>query len=107
MPTPVRTERLGQHPAGTLADQLVDQGRSAAVSGSSAAAAPGTTVSTGSYLPDRRWRAGLANTGTDRFDISPSEAVANNGLKERKPDVNHGRECVAVQAARLTRWRCR
>jgi hypothetical protein len=49
-------QRLGQHPAGALADELVDQHHPI---GTAASAAPGTTVSTG-RIPDRRWRADLA-----------------------------------------------
>ena len=50
---------FGEHPPGALADELVDQGRTAraGVIGASGSRNYGEH---GSYLPDRRWRAGLA-----------------------------------------------
>jgi hypothetical protein len=49
---------IGQHPTGTIADNLIDQqrGRSTVT----AAGLVGHDGEHGSYLPDRRWRAGLA-----------------------------------------------
>jgi hypothetical protein len=58
-------QRLGQHPPGTVADDLVDQRhrrRSAAAARVVIAAVGllGNYSEHGSYLPDRRWRADLA-----------------------------------------------
>jgi len=57
-------QRLGQHPPGALADDLIDQRRRPVTRrGSVVIAAVGLVRDYGehgSYLPDRRWCAGLA-----------------------------------------------
>ena len=52
---------LGQHPAGALADQLVNQGRTTAVpAGFFSVGGSRNYGEHGSYPSDRRWRADLA-----------------------------------------------
>jgi hypothetical protein len=53
-------QRFGQHPAGALADQLVDQGRATVRAGIIGVGGSRNYGEHGSYLPDRRWRADLA-----------------------------------------------
>jgi hypothetical protein len=57
----LRLQRLGEHLAGTLADQLINQRyrtiRARVISATSSAR---NYRKHGSYLPDRRWRADLA-----------------------------------------------
>jgi hypothetical protein len=58
-------QRLGQHPPGTLAHDLVDHRRRAGGRSRHPRLVPvvgvlGDYGEHGSYLPDRRWRAGLA-----------------------------------------------
>jgi len=51
---------LGEHPAGALADDLVDQRRAVGAAGVISVGRSRNYGEHGSYLPDRRWRAGLA-----------------------------------------------
>ncbi len=53
-------QRLGQHPPGTLPHDLIDQRRRRILPALVAEPSPGTTVSIGLYLPDRRCSADLA-----------------------------------------------
>ena len=53
-------QRLGQHPPGTLADDLVDQRRRPRAAGVIGVGGSRNYGEHGSYLPDRRWRADLA-----------------------------------------------
>jgi hypothetical protein len=51
---------FGQHPAGALTDEFVDQHRTTGSAGAIGAGSSRNYGEHGSYLPDRRWRAGLA-----------------------------------------------
>jgi hypothetical protein len=51
---------LGEHPAGALADDLVDQRRAVGAAGVISVGRSRNYGEHGSYLPDRRWRADLA-----------------------------------------------
>jgi hypothetical protein len=51
---------LGQHPAGALADEFVDQHRPIGTTGVNRVGGSRSYGEHGSYLPDRRWRADLA-----------------------------------------------
>ena len=53
-------QRLGQHPPGTLADDLVDQRHPVGAAGVIGVGGSRNYGEHGSYLPDRRWRADLA-----------------------------------------------
>ena len=53
-------QRLGQHPAGALADEFVDQHRPVGTAGVIGVGSSRNYGEHGSYLPDRRWRADLA-----------------------------------------------
>jgi hypothetical protein len=53
-------QRLGQHPAGALADEFVDQHRRVGAVGVIGVGSSRNYGEHGSYLPDRRWRADLA-----------------------------------------------
>ena len=53
-------QRLGQHPPGALADDLVDQRRRRAAARVIGVSGSRNYGEHGSYLPDRRWRADLA-----------------------------------------------
>ena len=53
-------QRFGQHPARTLADDLIDQRAATGAAGIIGVGSSRNYGEHGSYLPDRRWRAGLA-----------------------------------------------
>ena len=53
-------QRFGQHPPGTLADDLIDQRRRRRPAGAIGAVGSRNYGEHGSYLPDRRCSAGLA-----------------------------------------------
>jgi hypothetical protein len=53
-------QRLGQHPPGTLTNQLVDQRGAAVSAGVISLGSSRNYGEHGSYPSDRRWRAGLA-----------------------------------------------
>ena len=53
-------QRFGQHPTGTLANQLVDQRATIAAAGIIGVGSSRNYGEHGSYLPDRRWSADLA-----------------------------------------------
>jgi hypothetical protein len=53
-------QRFGQHPAGALADDLVDQRHPVRAAGVIGVGSSRNYGDHGSYLPDRRWRADLA-----------------------------------------------
>jgi hypothetical protein len=53
-------QRFGQHPPGTLPHELVDQGHAGRCMGVIGIDSARNYREHGSYLPDRRWRAGLA-----------------------------------------------
>ena len=56
----LRLQGLGQHPAGALTDQVVDQRHAVVSAGVTRVGNSRNYGEHGSYLPDRRWRADLA-----------------------------------------------
>jgi hypothetical protein len=53
-------QRFGQHLAGALPDEFIDQRRTAVPAGVIGVGRSRNYGEHGSYLPDRRWRADLA-----------------------------------------------
>jgi hypothetical protein len=53
-------QRFGQHPPGTVTDDLIDQRQPAVSAGVNRLGRSRNYGEHGSCLPDRRWRAGLA-----------------------------------------------
>ena len=52
-------QRLGEHPPGALTDEVIDQSQATRPAGVVLAGSSSNYGEHGSYLPDRRWRAGL------------------------------------------------